>query len=396
MNTQEPFFYPATLDTKAELSQMSDFPHCPNPSCPHYHCPPAGNTWFVYHGSYMTKVVGQVTRYRCTKCGRTFGYRTFHVDYYTKKTISYAELMAHVVCTAGEGNICRFHNLREDLVLNRFERLSRLLLHLHTLVRKELLSTFPETTLVLDGFESFSHSQYHPNNINILAGKEYEFIYGLGLSVLKRKGRMTRKQKLKRDILEKANKTDSKQTLNSVRNLLQGLKVAIGGEAGGRRILITDDHKTYPRSLDLVDPLRTFYSHISISSKLYRNYQNLLFVVNYLDRQIRKDSANHVRETIQFAQCPQAMMAKLTIYQVYHNCISPWRVKGWRGGDKRSRAQMMGMSSERIEALLRSVWGKRPFRGKSELWEEEQKTWDMKWENPGRPIGRYKPKYIRA
>jgi len=46
-------------------------------------------------------------------------------------------------------------------------------------------------------------------------------------------------------------------------------------------------------------------------SKLYRNYQNLLFVANYLDRQIRKDNANHVRQTIQFAQCPQAMMAKL-------------------------------------------------------------------------------------
>ena len=98
--------------------------------------------------------------------------------------------------------------------------------------------------------------------------------------MLKRKGRMTRKQKLKRDKLEKAHKTDSKQILNSVRNLLQGFKVAVGGEAAGRRLLITDDHKTYPRSLDLIDPLRTFYSHLSISSKLYRNYQNLLFVAN--------------------------------------------------------------------------------------------------------------------
>jgi len=49
--------------------------------------------------------------------------------------------------------------------------------------------------------------------------------------VLKRKGRMTRKQKLKRDKLEKAHKTDSKQTLNSVHNLLQGFKVAVGVSA---------------------------------------------------------------------------------------------------------------------------------------------------------------------
>jgi len=47
---------------------------------------------------------------------------------------------------------------------------------------------------------------------------------------------------------------------------------------------ITDHHRAYPRSLDLVDPDRKTFTHVSVSSKLYRN------------------------------------------------CLSPWRVKRWRGG----------------------------------------------------------------
>jgi len=395
MKTKALCLTPSIPSPGTELDRISDFPHCPNPSCPYFHAPPSGNKWFTYHGIYHTRVVGQVTRYRCKKCGKTFGYRTFHLDYYTKKTVNYSELMAHLVCTTGEGNLCRFLDYREATILNRYERLSRMLLHLHTLVRTELLSMFPEPALVFDGFESFSHSQYHPNNINILAGKRFEFIYGIGLGILKRKGRMTPKQRSTRDEWEKEHRTNPKNILHSVANLLRDFNLAVGGYKGGPRILITDEHKTYPRSIDLVDPQRRFYTHIAVSSKLYRNYQNLLFVVNYIDRQIRKDSVNHVRESIQFARCPQAMMARLTIYQVYHNCLSPWRVRSWRLGDRRSRAERMGLSSQWMQQILWQVWGKRPFRGKTNLWQEEQKTWDMGWENPGRPIGRYTPKYIR-
>ena len=62
--------------------------------CTYFHTPQMGNSWFTYHGIYHTTVAAKVTRYRCKKCGRTFGYRTFHRDYYTKKTINYVQLMA--------------------------------------------------------------------------------------------------------------------------------------------------------------------------------------------------------------------------------------------------------------------------------------------------------------
>ncbi|GAB1481198.1 hypothetical protein MASR2M78_00130 [Treponema sp.] len=48
-----------------------------------------------------------------------------------------------------------------------------------------------EENLVTDGFESFTQSQYHPCNINILVGTNSQFLYGTTFAPLRRKGRMT-------------------------------------------------------------------------------------------------------------------------------------------------------------------------------------------------------------
>ena len=39
-----------------------------------------------------------------------------------------------------------------------------------------------------------------------------------------------------------------------------------------------------------------------VSGKAARTKNNRLFAVNYLDREIRKDNASHVRETVQFSR----------------------------------------------------------------------------------------------
>ncbi|WP_037547418.1 hypothetical protein, partial [Spirochaeta lutea] len=65
-------------------------------------------------------------------------------------------------------------------------------------------------------------------------------------------------------------------------------------------------------------------------------------------------------------------------------------------GDTRTRAEHMGLSRERLTAIIRELWGRRPFRGKLSLWTEELRTWNMKWRNPGVDFGTYVPKYISA
>ncbi|MCU7817221.1 MAG: hypothetical protein KZQ81_19025, partial [Candidatus Thiodiazotropha sp. (ex Rostrolucina anterorostrata)] len=34
---------------------------------------------------------------------------------------------------------------------------------------------------------------------------------------------------------------------------------------------------------------------------------------NYIDRQVRKDTCNHVHETVHFSRCPSAMMRRMVI-----------------------------------------------------------------------------------
>ena len=381
-------------------SQKPDIPHCSNPVCSNFHPPDKETRWFTYFGSYHTKVAGKVHRYQCKCCGKTFSYRTFSIDYYTKKNVDYHAIFNHLVTSTGGGNVCRLQNLTEAILLNRYQRLSRSLLGLHSVIRDELTKDECESKLVLDGFESFSHSQYHPNNINILVGSSHEFIYGMGLSILKRKGRMTKKQRAKRDELELLHKTNPKETLMSVYKLLSDsiiqmdLNKKIRGGKNQKMILITDMHKTYPRSLALADPDNQYFTHVQISSELMRTVLNPLFPVNYADRQFRKDLANHVRETVQFSRCPSAMMARLTLYQVYHNCISPYRVKEYRKGNRRGRVQCMGVSKQRMKQLFDEFWGKRIFHHKLRLWDSEEKTWFMQWRNPGVKMTRYIPKYI--
>ena len=57
--------------------------------------------------------------------------------------------------------------------------------------------------LVADGFESFVRSQYCPNNIHHLIGSESQYVHACDLAHMRRKGRMTGRQKRKRERLEK-------------------------------------------------------------------------------------------------------------------------------------------------------------------------------------------------
>ena len=383
-----------------DLCQTSNISHCPNHSCPYFNHPPTGKSWYWYHGQYTTKVIGTVNRYQCSHCKKTFSFRTFHIDYYTKKVVNYRAILEHLVTTTGSGNICRLLGLREDLLLNRFERLAQMFLGIHSELREQLIQINPDFYYVLDGFESFSHSQYHPNNINILVGSDKEYLYGMGLSILKRKGSMTKEQKAKRKILEENHPTNRKETFISVTNLLQDIRLSLQidekpyGEFGNHKILLTDKHPTYKACLRKINNAKVYFHQVEISSKEARTVTNPLFPVNYVDRQFRKDKANHVRETVQFARCAQAMMTRLTLYLAYHNYLSPYRIKEYRAGDTRSRAERQGLSLELINQVIHKHWGKRVFFHQVKLWAEEKKTWLRKWRNPGVEMGRYVPKYI--
>jgi len=68
---------------------------------------------------------------------------------------------------------------------------------------------------------------------------------------------------------------------------------------------------------------RSALIHRRCSSTAPRTVSNDLFSVNYLDRQILKDLAEHTRQTVQFARNAVNQMERLAVYRAYHNYFKP-------------------------------------------------------------------------
>ena len=370
-------------------------PHCSNPNCPFfYHDDPADDSWRADHGSYRTRAFGEVPRYRCGCCGKTFSDQTFKIDYYVKQPVDYITLIKPLVATSGQGNMTRFTGLRYELIQNRYERVARFFLALHAAIRAEIRLG---EDFALDGFESFAISHYFPNNVNLFVGASTEFIYQMGFAQLRRKGAMTDGQRARREELESfLGKAPPRAIEESVARLLEDICRWLKAKGFGPRRLKTDEHKSYERALKRVPEAQTMLSHEQYSSRAARNMGSELFAVNYIDRQLRKDQANHVRETVQFARCPAAMMNRLTIYQGHHNYLMPRRVRSQRKGDWTTRSELLGVSQRRVWQVVKRLWGKRIFLHKTELWQEELRTWLMQWRNVGIELGRRVPLYIQV
>jgi len=369
--------------------------HCTNPRCPYFHHTNAADTsWRREHGTYETKAFGTVQRYQCQHCRKTFSTQSFSIDYWVHYPIDYLPLIRSLVSTSGQGNTTRFSGLRYEVIQNRYERLSRFFLAVHAHLRQHISV---DEVFTLDGFESFSRSQYFPNNINVLVGADSEYIYGMSFAQLRRKGRMTDKQKKRRKQLEdRYGKAKPKAVEMAVASLISDLCNLLQGNEIEKVTLKSDEHKAYPRALKRVAGSDELIEHEQYSSRAPRSRHNPLFPVNYVDRQIRKDQINHVRETVQYARCPAAMMVRLTIYQMYHNYLMPHRVRAQRAGDWKTRGELLGLKTETVLRTLHTFWGRRVFLHKTPLWEAERMTWLQAWRNSRIPMGRRVPYHVRA
>jgi len=367
-------------------------PHCPNPSCVNFHAPRAGK-WYQRYGSHHTEAFGEVPRFKCTSCGKTFSTQTFHIDYYAKKVIDYEPIIEHLVTASGNLDLYRKLGVSADSVENRIERLCRVVLAIHS----ALLQALPlQEDFAADGLESFSYSQFFPNHVNLIAGSRSEFIYELGLAVLRRKGRMTEHQREKRKVLETIGRADPKGIEKSMRHLAEDLTHRLASKGVVRRVLFSDEHPAYPRAFRRIPDFPLQLLHVQIPSTTPRTWLNPLFPVNYLDRQLRKDSSDLVRQTVQFAHCPSSLMARMAIYRFYHNCVIPRRVRACRRKNHETHAERAGVPPELLKAIIARHWMHRCFLLKQNLGAEERSTWLCEWRNPGIPSGRYVPKYVHV
>lgn len=367
---------------------------CPNPHCTLSLSSHSTSHWFIKIGTYPTHTFGRVQRFQCKLCGKKFSSQTFHINYYAKKKVNYHCLFNQLKSKSGIRDMARDLNVSTSTIQNRVYRLSRNALFIH-----QTLKTFafrPED-LCADGLESFCVSQYFPDNIHLLVGKDSQFVYFTDYVTLRRKGRMTPAQKLKRRHLETRFKPDPRGIQRSFFRLLDQIPAFKSQTAQSQIRLFTDEKKDYQRAArqhPLISRWKKqgLFRHIRISSRLIRDHRNPLFSVNYMEREIRKDLANHVRETVQFSRNVNDGLSRLIIYLVYHNYFKPYRIK--RRTSYSTHARAAGIMEYLVNRFKSGFFSSRVFVRHCVMDETAKKFWYRLFKTPLKQSTEAIPQYV--
>jgi transposase-like protein len=376
---------------------MDEFrpPFCANPRCPHHsHDTADPYVDYVSWGSYSTAAFGEIPRFRCTSCGKTFSAQTFHVDYWLKRVYDYQDLTERLSSCSSIRALGRAYHVAGKSIQNRIGRGARQVLAFESCLSS---TRCPDEDLAADGFESFCVSQFFPNNIHILVGLSSQFVYQSDHVTLRRKGKMTDSQRQERKKLDRRFRPDTRGIRASFKRIAASLLSILSDEGRPSITLWTDEKKEYPRALidspcaaALLQEGRLI--HKTISSRAARTRNNPLFSVNYLDREIRKDLHEHVRETVCFGRNVNAQMERLTLYLFYHNYL-----KRHRAPDSlHSHALMAGYDEAEIRKGLGSIWKKRAWYMHTDLTESGEETWLRRRKTPLWNKPDYLPSHVAA
>jgi transposase-like protein len=369
---------------------------CPNKDCIHHHYTrPTAERWYYRTGFYHTQAFGAVQRFRCRCCGRGFSAQTFRLDYYVKKPRPYLFIFQRITSGSGIRSIGRDLEISHQAIINRLSRLGRQSIGLQAELAGELTL---EEDLAADGFESFVSSQYEPNNIHLLVGSKSQFLYAFDYAHLRRKGRMTEWQKKIRASREAGYRRSLRSIPESFAQLMVTALALIRHSERQHTTLFTDKKLEYVRVLNGALESRRLqkagrFSHVRISSHLQRTIYNPLFPVNYMDRQLRKDNANHVRETVQYSMSVNNCLERVAIYQAQHNYRKPYRVDDIEERE-RLHGEVAGIARGRIEEAKKSFFELRYFVSRVKLEWSQALVWFRMVGNVDRPCGSYWPAYV--
>lgn len=345
-------------------------PFCPNSRCDLHH---DSRGWrFIRWGSYLRTCprVRRIPRYRCSRCHRTFSRQTFQATYWLRRPDWLASIYERLLSGSGFRQIARFLRCSPATVGTHAARLGR-----HALLFLEAhRPPAPAEPLVVDGFESFAFSQYYPLHLNLAVGAESHFVYGFTESELRRKGRMTAGQKVRRTQEEAAVGRPDPRSIETGMAELVALVVPPGATAEIR----SDEHLAYPRALRRLRN-RTLYHRVT-SSKEARTAQNPLFPVNRQDLMLRHTGANHRRETIAFSKLRMGVIERAALQALWMNFQKSFSEKA----QDATPAQRLGLFDRKLS--VREVLGRRLFPTRTSLPVVWQRYYDR--EIPTRRVAR--------
>jgi hypothetical protein len=285
-------------------------PFCPNEECAFHQAPTASWRWIRAGFFRADHSPRRIQRFRCVHCGRYFSAQTFRLGYWLRRPELLEPTFHDLVQCAGFRQIARQHHASPQTVARHAARLARHCQLFHEGLRPKGELREPQ---VLDGFQSFEYSPYHPTLYHLMLGKESHFWHGFTDTELRRSGRMSRAQKRRRAELERAfGRPDPRAAERDGATLVR----IVAPEAQTIEVH-SDEHPDYPRAFRRLPHL--VIVHRTISSRAARTSRNPLFAVNLADALLRHCSANHKRETIAFSKRRQSAVGRMWVFLVWRN-----------------------------------------------------------------------------
>lgn len=312
-------------------------PFCPR-SCCRFHLNSRG--WRFKRAGFFRRVAApsRVQRFRCLHCHVSFSSQTFHTSYWLKRPDLQAPIFHRLLGCSAYRQIAREFGVSPASVASQAERIGR---HCLLFQEQQRPRGLPSEPLVVDGFESFEFSQYHPIHHNLAVGAISHYLYAHTDAELRRKGRMRPKQRQRRAEIEREFGRPNPKAIELEVAELVRLAVRSPGPVEIR----SDEHQAYPRAFRRVR--ENTITHSVTPSKRARTHQNPLFPVNLMDLLIRHCGANHKRETIAWSKRRWSSALRLAVLQVWRNYLKGTSEKE---RDSPTPAQVLGLTSRRLGA----------------------------------------------
>ena len=289
-------------------------PHCPRTRCPFHRCP-SGWRWIRF-GFYTRRCAPQrIPRFRCVHCLATFSSQTFSTTYWLKRPELLRRLVHRLLACSGLRQITREFGCAHSTLVRLASRLGR---HALLVLAQHRPAGPVAEPLVIDGFESFAYSQYHPLHLNLVVGARTHFIHAFTCARLRRKGRMTSRQKRRRAAIEHRHGRPDPRAIE--RSMAAAL--AIAAPLAQPLTVHSDEHPAYPLALRRLGHLAI--QHRRTPSLAARTARNPLFPVNLADLLLRHNSANHKRETIAFSKRHQGVIERAALLIAWRNFTKPF------------------------------------------------------------------------
>jgi len=211
-------------------------PRCPSACCLFHDHPP--RNFFVRDGGYRAKCRNQpVPRFRCRGCRKRFSRQTFRADRRQKKPHLNAAFFHLMVSCVGQRQAARCLKVARRTVERRFRWLAD---HARRFHQNQLRTASLRGPFQLDELESFEANRFQPVTVPVLIDRSTFFVVASAVGPLRRKGRLTPRQKEQRAAHEVRFGRRRSSSDRVVRQVLERLDQCV---ARDRPVVIDSDRK---------------------------------------------------------------------------------------------------------------------------------------------------------